>query len=65
MAGVTREQEQSVREFVKRTGGGCIDTRESTEDRIRRLDAEVADGLRRLRLMRDEAALEKKKGRVR
>ena len=41
MAGITPEKEREIREWQKRTGGGCVDNRETQEEAITRTDAEL------------------------
>lgn len=48
MANITPDEEREIREWQKRTGGGCIDRRETTEERIARLEREVARNLMQL-----------------
>lgn len=49
MANISQEEEEKIREWQKRTGGGCKDYRPTTEELIKRGEAEVAHNLRVLR----------------
>lgn len=41
MAAISREEEQAIREWQKRTGGGCIDYRPTQEQQIAATEREL------------------------
>lgn len=49
MSNISREEERKIREWQKRTGGGCIDRLPTTEERIAENEAQIRRGLEELR----------------
>lgn len=51
MANISREEEQKIKEWIARTGGGCKDYVPTVEQRIAANEAEIAANLRQLRAL--------------